>query len=157
MRQGVAAALVQALEKLAMARGERCMTTHASITARPFFEKQGYRVIYAIITEENSHSIAFHERMGYQFAARFPNCGFKFGRWLDVVWMEKRTNFVDLPTLPPAPWQSIVYNNEKLLDILAILSISIGFVSISVIPAANSLSLLSTMALAVSAIIGNFL
>ena len=44
-RQGVAAALVQALEKLAMARGERCMTTHASITARPFFEKQGYRVI----------------------------------------------------------------------------------------------------------------
>ena len=44
-RQGVATALVQALEGLAVSRGERCMTTHASITARPFFEKQGYRVI----------------------------------------------------------------------------------------------------------------
>ena len=44
-RQGVATALVQALEELAVSRGERCMTTHASITARPFFEKQGYRVI----------------------------------------------------------------------------------------------------------------
>ena len=44
-RQGVATALVQALEGLAVSRGERYMTTHASITARPFFEKQGYRVI----------------------------------------------------------------------------------------------------------------
>ena len=44
-RQGVATALVQALEGMAVSRGERCMTTHGSITARPFFEKQGYRVI----------------------------------------------------------------------------------------------------------------
>ena len=44
-RQGVATALVQALEGLSVSRGERCMTTHGSITARPFFEKQGYRVI----------------------------------------------------------------------------------------------------------------
>ncbi len=44
-RQGVATALVQALEKLAVSRGELCMTTHGSIMARPFFEKQGYRVI----------------------------------------------------------------------------------------------------------------
>lgn len=44
-RQGVATALVQALEGLAVSRGERYMTTHASITARPFIEKQGYRVI----------------------------------------------------------------------------------------------------------------
>lgn len=85
---------------------------------------QGYRVIYAIITGENSHSIAFHEHMGYRSISLFPDCGFKFGRWLDVIWMEKRTNSVDLPTTPPAPWQTIVYNNEKLLDILANLSIS---------------------------------
>lgn len=44
-REGIATALVQALEKLAVSRGELCMTTHASITARSFFEKQGYRVI----------------------------------------------------------------------------------------------------------------
>lgn len=85
---------------------------------------QGYRVIYAIITGENSHSIAFHEHMGYRSISLFPDCGFKFGRWLDVIWMEKRSNSVDLPTAPPAPWQTIVYNNEKLLDILSNLSIS---------------------------------
>ena len=44
-RQGVATALVLALEGLAVSRGERYMTTHGSITARPFFEKLGYRVI----------------------------------------------------------------------------------------------------------------
>ena len=44
-REGIATALVQALEKQVVSRGELCMTTHASITARPFFEKRGYRVI----------------------------------------------------------------------------------------------------------------
>ena len=44
-RQGVATALAQALEGQAAAQGQVRMTTHASITARPFFEKRGYRVI----------------------------------------------------------------------------------------------------------------
>lgn len=44
-RQGVATALVQALETLAGSRGELRMTTHGSITARPFFEKWGWRVV----------------------------------------------------------------------------------------------------------------
>ena len=40
-RQGVAAALCDRLEKTV----EGPVTTHASITARPFFEKRGYRVV----------------------------------------------------------------------------------------------------------------
>lgn len=44
-RRGVAAALVQALEQEAESRGAGSIVTHASITARPFFEKRGYRVI----------------------------------------------------------------------------------------------------------------
>ena len=44
-RQGVATALAQALEGQAAAQGQVRMTTHASITARPFFEKRGYRVV----------------------------------------------------------------------------------------------------------------
>ena len=44
-RQGVATALVQALERQAALQGEARMITHASITARPFFEKRGYGVV----------------------------------------------------------------------------------------------------------------
>ena len=31
----------------------------------------------------------FHEHMGYRFVGRFTQCGYKFDRWFDMVWMEK--------------------------------------------------------------------
>ena len=31
----------------------------------------------------------FHLSMGYQKAAHFNKCGYKFGRWYDIVWYEK--------------------------------------------------------------------
>ena len=31
----------------------------------------------------------FHERLGYRLVGRFSQCGCKFGRWYDMVWMEK--------------------------------------------------------------------
>ena len=31
----------------------------------------------------------FHERMGYRTVGRFAGCGYKFGRWYDMVYMEK--------------------------------------------------------------------
>lgn len=63
--------------------------------------QQGYRVLYAIITQENQASLAFHKKLGYTQIAQFPGCGWKFHRWLDVVWMEKRQNFVDSPSSAP--------------------------------------------------------
>lgn len=35
------------------------------------------------------NSVQFHEHMGYRFAGQFHKCGYKFGRWYDLVWMEK--------------------------------------------------------------------
>lgn len=35
------------------------------------------------------NSVQFHEHMGYHFVGRFHKCGYKFGRWYDLVWMEK--------------------------------------------------------------------
>lgn len=35
------------------------------------------------------NSVQFHEHMGYRFVGRFYKCGYKFGRWYDMVWMEK--------------------------------------------------------------------
>lgn len=34
-------------------------------------------------------SIAFHEKLGYRFVGQFHQCGYKFRRWYDMVWMEK--------------------------------------------------------------------
>lgn len=31
----------------------------------------------------------FHERMGYRTVGKFYNCGYKFGRWYSMIWMEK--------------------------------------------------------------------
>lgn len=35
------------------------------------------------------NSAEFHKHMGYHLAGRFSRCGFKFGRWYDMIWMEK--------------------------------------------------------------------
>lgn len=86
--------------------------------------QQGYRVIYALITSENTGSLAFHEKVGYRFSAAFPGCGFKFGRRLGVTWMEKQSNFVEIPSGFPVPWYAIVKNDEDLQNILAVLSLS---------------------------------
>lgn len=34
-------------------------------------------------------SVRFHERLGYTKVAHFHQCGRKFGRWYDIIWMEK--------------------------------------------------------------------
>lgn len=34
-------------------------------------------------------SVRFHERLGYTQVAHFHQCGKKFGRWYDMIWMEK--------------------------------------------------------------------
>ncbi len=31
----------------------------------------------------------FHQRMGFEVIATFHQCGYKFGRWYNIIWMEK--------------------------------------------------------------------
>ena len=35
------------------------------------------------------NSADFHAHMGYRMVGCFDRCGYKFGRWYDMVWMEK--------------------------------------------------------------------
>ena len=44
-------------------------------------------------------SIDFHTQLGYAVAGTFHRCGYKFGTWYDVVWMEKRLSD---DAVPPA-------------------------------------------------------
>lgn len=55
-------------------------------------KKQGVVNLMACVTEGNDNSIRFHEKFGYQKVGTFPKVGFKFNRWLDVVWLEKNLN-----------------------------------------------------------------
>jgi L-amino acid N-acyltransferase YncA len=41
------------------------------------------------IAADNVASIALHLRFGFVETARMPQVGFKFGRWLDLVLMQK--------------------------------------------------------------------
>lgn len=86
--------------------------------------KQGYRTIYSVVTGSNIGSIAFHKKVGYEIFATFPNCGYKLGQNLDVIWLQKQSNAVEMPTEFPVPWTCIVENDGNLRDILAILSLS---------------------------------
>ena len=43
--------------------------------------------------EEDEHltkdSVHFHEKLGYRMVGEFRQCGYKFHRWYNMVWMEK--------------------------------------------------------------------
>ena len=86
-------------------------------------DKQGYQVLYALVTSENTGSMRFHEKMGYVSRAVFPDCGFKFGRWLGVTWMEKRLKIVQSPSGFPASWQAVVQDVKTFQNILDSLSL----------------------------------
>ena len=37
----------------------------------------------------NNNSSEFHAHLGYRMVGEFSQCGYKFGRWYNMVWMEK--------------------------------------------------------------------
>lgn len=73
--------------------------------------RQGYRVAYALITTENLGSLAFHEKLGYTRRAVFENCGYKMGKWLGVIWMEKWLNPLGTPTEFPKKWTQTTHES----------------------------------------------
>ncbi|MEL7158817.1 MAG: N-acetyltransferase family protein [Actinomycetota bacterium] len=46
-------------------------------------------VMVGAVDGDNIDSIRFHERCGFVEVARMPEVGFKFGRWLDLVLMQR--------------------------------------------------------------------
>ena len=86
-RQGTGSALYRALEEVLRAQG--VLNLNACI-ACPVREDE-------YLTFD---SIRFHERQGYRMVGKFTRCGYKFGRWYDMVWMEK---LIGAHTPTPAP------------------------------------------------------
>lgn len=48
-------------------------------------------IAYPEVEDEylNKNSAQFHEHMGYKLTGTAHNCGYKFGRWYHMIWMEK--------------------------------------------------------------------
>ena len=67
--KGIGVMLVEALFPLALAMGKH--------------------VMIGAIDADNAGSIRFHERLGFTVAGTFPEVGHKFGRWLDLVFMQR--------------------------------------------------------------------
>src|SRR5262249_34297906 len=57
----------------------------------------GKHVMIGGIDAANNASIRFHERLGFERVAHFREVGHKFGRWLDLVFMQR---FMDAPGTP---------------------------------------------------------
>ena len=49
----------------------------------------GKHVMIAGVDAENGPSLRFHERLGFERVAHFRQVGFKFGRWLDLVFLQR--------------------------------------------------------------------
>jgi phosphinothricin acetyltransferase len=69
-RRGIASSLLASLEERA--------------------RELGKHVMVAGIASDNQASIRLHERFAFVETGRMPEVGFKFGRWLDLVLMQKR-------------------------------------------------------------------
>ena len=50
---------------------------------------QGKHVMVGGVDADNEPSLRFHERLGFVRAARLREVGFKFGRWLDLVFVQR--------------------------------------------------------------------
>jgi phosphinothricin acetyltransferase len=55
-------------------------------------------VLVAAVDSENHESLEFHARLGFTEVARMPEIGQKWGRWLDLVLMQRVLD----PGSPPA-------------------------------------------------------
>lgn len=94
-RQGVGRTLYAALERCLVVQG--VLNLNACV-ACPEREDE-------YLTRD---SVDFHRRMGYRLAGEFRQCGCKFGRWYNMVWMEKHIGPHPADPPPVKPFSEVL-------------------------------------------------
>ena len=51
-------------------------------------KQQGFHVMIGAIDADNKGSIAFHKKFGFVENGIIKEAGFKFGKWLDLLFMQ---------------------------------------------------------------------
>lgn len=85
LKKGGGALLYRALEQLS--RAQNIVNLNACLS---------YHDLEDVRLPKSSYY--FHQRRGFKQVAHFHQCGYKFDRWYDMIWMEKR-----IQTPPPSP------------------------------------------------------
>ncbi|GMB08235.1 GNAT family N-acetyltransferase [Thermolongibacillus altinsuensis] len=60
--------------------------------------EQEYATLVAGIDSANEESIKLHERLGFTYSGTIKKAGFKFGKWLDLVFYQLDLNGPEKPT-----------------------------------------------------------
>ncbi len=94
IRRGIGGRLYTALEEIS--KRQRIQNLYACIAVPEVEDKY--------LTFD---SVRFHERMGYTLAGTFRQCGYKFERFYNMVWMEKQIGAHDAPAKPFLPIKEI--------------------------------------------------
>ncbi len=89
-RMGIGKKLYAALESIL--RAQNILNLNACIA---YAEKEDEHL--------TKNSVQFHEHLGFRLVGKFNQCGFKFGEWYDMVWMEKHIG-VHNSTPSPIKW-----------------------------------------------------
>jgi phosphinothricin acetyltransferase len=55
----------------------------------PAAAAQGKHIMIAGVDADNAVSLALHERLGFERVAHFREVGRKFGRWLDLIFLQR--------------------------------------------------------------------
>ena len=64
----------------------------------------------------NRNSMEFHAHMGYRLVGEFRRCGYKFGTWYNMIWMEKLLGEHPVSPEPVIPFSEL--EPELLRDLL---------------------------------------
>lgn len=101
-KMGIGGRLYQALEDIS--RAQNIINLNACI---------GYPETEDEYLTKNSAE--FHAHLGYRMVGTFRQCGYKFGRWYDMVWMEKMLG--EHPDRPAAVIPFPELSDETLADL----------------------------------------
>ena len=66
-----------------------CFDLEDDTLPRLIARKAAFRGANALIDTKQARSIALHQRYGFEQVGHLREVGFKFGRWLDVVYLQK--------------------------------------------------------------------